>query len=76
MRTNILIKSEELNKEDLRALLQAIRDCETATFPQKHIYISVDAPDMTTEDMKDILTRIKPPFAYGLVIFKYRGTNW
>jgi len=72
MRTNTSIKSEELNKEDLRALLQAIRDCEMAAFPQKHIYVTVEAPDMTSEDMTEILTSIKPSYDYGPVIFKFR----
>jgi len=71
MKVNFSIKSDQLNKEDIRALLQAIRDCEMATFPEKEIYVSVEAPDMTSEDMTDILTSIKPPYSYGPVIFKY-----
>jgi len=66
------ITSYQLTKEDIRALLQAIRDCEMATFPQKEIYVSAEAPDMTSEDMTDILTSIKPPYDYGPVIFKFR----
>lgn len=69
MRTNTSIKSEELNKEDLRALLQAIRDCEMATFPQKHIYVAVEVPDMTSEDMTELLSSIKPPYGHGPVVF-------
>jgi len=72
LKVNMSIKSDQLNKEDLRALLQAVRDCEMATFPQKHIYVTVEAPDMTSEDMTEILTSIKPPYDYGPVIFKYR----
>jgi len=72
MKVDISIKSDQLNVEDLRALLQAVRDCEMSTFPEKEIYISVEAPDMSESDMTDILTSIKPPYDYGPVIFKYR----
>jgi len=72
MKINMSIKSDQLNKEDIRALLQAVRDCEMATFPEKEIYVSVEAPNMVRADMTDILTSIKPPYNYGPVIFKYR----
>ena len=71
MKINMSIKSEQLNKEDLRALLQAVRDCEMSTFREKEIYVSVEVPDMSSADMTDILTSIKPPYDYGPVIFKY-----
>jgi len=71
MKINMSIKSEQLNKEDLRALLQAIRDCEMSTFREKEIFIGVEAPDMSGSDMTDVLTSIKPPYDYGPVIFKY-----
>ena len=72
MKINMSIKSDQLNKEDLRALLQAVRDCEMSTFREKEIYISVEAPDMSESDMTDILTSIKPPYDYGPVIFKFK----
>jgi len=72
MKVIFSITSYQLTKEDIRALLQAIRDCEMATFPQKEIYVSVEAPDMTSEDMTEVLTSIKPPYEYGPVIFKYK----
>jgi hypothetical protein len=40
MITNLSVKSKHLNAEDLRALLQAIRDCEMANFPDKEIHVS------------------------------------
>jgi len=72
MKVNFSIKSDQLDKEDIRALLQAIRDCEMATFPEKELYVTVEALDMTSEDMTEVLTSIKPPYDYGPVIFKYR----
>ncbi|GAI27216.1 unnamed protein product [marine sediment metagenome] len=71
MKINLSVKSDQLNKEDLRALLQAIRDCEMATFPDKEVYVSAEAPELSTDEMTEILTSIKPPYTYGPVIFKY-----
>jgi len=71
MKINLSIKSDQLNKEDLRALLQAIRDCEMATFPDKEVYVSVEAPELSIDEMTEILTSIKPRYNYGPVIFKY-----
>ena len=71
MKINLAIKSDELDKEDLRALLQAIRTIEQTAFQEKKIYVSVEAPDMTSEDMTEILTSINPPYDYGPVIFKF-----
>ncbi|KKL48306.1 hypothetical protein LCGC14_2326820 [marine sediment metagenome] len=72
MKTTTSIKSEELSKEDLQALLQAIRDCEMATFPEKVIYITIEAPDMTMEDMTELLRSIKPPYDIGPVVLNIR----
>jgi hypothetical protein len=66
------ISSEQLNKEDIRALLQSIRDCETQNFPGKVISIIVEVPELTSEVCKDILTGIKPGFKHGPMIFKRR----
>lgn len=71
MKVNLSVKSDQLNKGDLRALLQAIRDCEMATFLDKEIYVSAEAPELSTDEMTEILTSIKPPYNYGPVIFKY-----
>lgn len=71
MKVNVQVKSEQLNKEDLRFLLQAIRDCEQKNFKDKEIFIGAEAPDLTTDEMGEILKSIIPPFTYGPVIFKY-----
>jgi len=65
MKVNISIQSEQLSKEDLQLLLQYIRDCEQKNFPDKEIHITIDAPDMSAEEIKEILTEIKPPLKYG-----------
>jgi len=71
MKVNVSIKSDQLTKEDLRALLQAIRDCEMTTFPNKEIYVSAEVPELSEGDTLEILTSIKPPYNYGPVIFRY-----
>jgi len=71
MKVNVQVKSEQLTKDDLLLLLQAVRDCEQQNFKEKEIFISAEAPDLTTDEMGEILERIKPPFTYGPVIFKH-----
>lgn len=71
MKVNVQVKSEQLTKEDLHQLLQAIRDCEQKNFKDKEIFIGAEAPELTSDEMGEILKSIKPPFTYGPVIFKY-----
>ena len=70
MKVNLSVKSDQLNKEDLRALLQAIRDCEMATFPDKEIYVLCEVPEMTEDDVTGILKSIKPPYDYGPLVLR------
>lgn len=72
MKTTIYLQSEQLDKEDLRTLLQAIRLCEMATFPSKEIYIKVEIPELSTDEVTKILTSIKPPFKWGPKIIPLR----
>ena len=71
MKITITIKSNQLSKEDLHLLLQAIRDCEQQYFKDKEIFVSAEAPELTTDEMGNILKNIRPPYAYGPVVFKY-----
>jgi hypothetical protein len=72
MKTTIHVQSDQLNKEDVRALLQAIRLCEMDTFPKKEIYIKVELPELSTDEVTKILTSIKPPFKWGPKIIPLR----
>lgn len=65
MEVTITVQSEELSKEELRALIQAIRDCEQRSFPDKVIYIWIDAPELSRVECEEILTSIKPPYKSG-----------
>ena len=71
MRVKVIVQSEQLSKNDLRCLLQAIRDCEQSFFRDKEIWISAEAPELSADEMARILTSIRPPYEYGPVIFKY-----
>ena len=64
MEVSLSVKSVQLDKEDVRALLQAIRDCEKATFPDKEIFISCVVPEMKVKDLMNIMASIRPPFAF------------
>lgn len=72
MKTVITISSQELNEKDVHALLQAVRDCEIANFPDKNISIIAEVPELSTDAVNAILTGIKPPFKYGPMMFKRR----
>jgi len=65
---NLSVTSDQLNKEDVRALLQAIRDCENVNFPDKEIFISCEVPEMNVEDLRNILDSIRPPFDFRSLI--------
>ncbi|MBA7647866.1 hypothetical protein ES703_55645 [subsurface metagenome] len=67
---NISVKSEQLNVEDLRALLQAVRDCEMANFPDKEIHVYIEVPQLNMAETVEILTSIKPPYKHGPTIFR------
>ncbi len=54
------LTAEEASVEDVRTLLQAIRDWETKR--KMGIFVGVFAPWMTDEDSKFIFDNIKPPF--------------
>jgi hypothetical protein len=72
MKVFVQVKSRELNKDDLILLLQTIRDCEQKNFKHKEISIAVEAPDLSVDEMGEILKSIHPPFTYGPVIFKFK----
>ena len=76
MKTTIQVQSDQLNKEDVTALLQAIRLCEMATFPDKEIRIRVEVPELTAAETKEILTSIKPSFKYGPGGFQEERVIW
>ena len=65
MKINIVVYSDDLTRDDVALLLQAIRDCEQKLFPQKEIGIFLFAPALTTSAATEIVAGIKPPFAHG-----------
>lgn len=69
MLTAVVVRSEELDKDDVRTLLQAIRDCEIANFKEKVITITVHVPELSSEESTEILTSIKPPYEIGPFTF-------
>lgn len=70
MKIELVLSSEELDKEDLRALIQAVRTCERDNFPEKVISIKVEAPDLSMQDCDEILRSIQPPYRHGPFTFK------
>ena len=64
MKVNIVIYSEQLTREDIQALLQAIRDCEQKHFKSKAVGIAVFAPALSKEQCQELIIGIKPAFPH------------
>ena len=65
MEVKFTIQSKELTKEEVRLLIQSIRDCEIKCFSNKEISIWLEVPELTTAECTEILASIKPPYKYG-----------
>jgi len=61
--TNIIIYGDDLTKEDIRAILQAIRDAEQTNFRDKKISIFVSVPALSTQEMEEVIRSVEPGFA-------------
>lgn len=72
MDVKLTIQSNQLSKEELQALIQGIRDCEQRSFPDKEIYIWIEAPELTSEEAAEILDSINPPYKYGTSLWVKR----
>jgi len=72
MEVKVTIQSKQLSKEELRALIQSIRDCEVKSFPDKEISIRVKVPELSEAECTEILTSIKPPYKYGPISLDLR----
>ncbi len=72
MEVKVIIQSEELSREELRLLIQAIRDCEQKSFPDKEIALWIEVPQLTKAECAEILTSIKPPYKYGPITLDLR----
>ena len=64
MKIKLSLESQQLTKEELRLLIQSIRDCEQKSFPDKEIAIWIEAPELSASECKQILASIKPPYKY------------
>lgn len=75
MRVKVIVQSQQLSKDDLRCLLQAIRDCEQSFFREKEIWILAEALELSADEMTEILISIKPHYEYGPTIFKTKAVR-
>lgn len=72
MEVKLTLVSQQLDKETVQRLLQAIRDCEQKYFLDKEISILIEVPELSEAECKQILTSITPPYGYGPLI-KHRN---
>ena len=75
MKIKLSLESQQLTKEELRLLIQSIRDCEQESFPDKKIAIWIYAPDLSQSECKKILASIKPPYKYKYGLFHVNFYN-
>lgn len=68
---NVILYSEDLSKDDLQKLLQAIRDCEQQNFPSKVLGVFVFTPEMSSDECREILQSIVPPYAKGPLVMGF-----
>ena len=72
MNINISFDSNTLSEEEIKKLIQCVRDIEESK-PRRHIKIWVDSPEKTVENIEDIMLAIKPNLPIMRVIgFKKR----
>ena len=71
IRIKLTIQSNQLSKEDLQLLIQAIRDCEQKSFPDKEISILIEAPELIAVEANEILGSIRPQYKSGLINLYY-----
>ena len=72
METTICIQSKNLAKEELRLLVQSIRDCEQKSFPEKEIFILIYAPGLNATEVSEMLGKIHPGYGDGPVHLYYK----
>ena len=70
VKVKLTVESQQLTKHHLRQLLQAIRTCEQTWFPDKEIYIWIEAPELSEAECEAILLSIKPAYRDGPKIFR------
>jgi len=64
VKAQLIIESQQLTKEELRLLIQGIRDCEQKSFRDKGIAIWIEAPELSASECEQILASIKPPYKH------------
>lgn len=75
MRISIVISGEDFTREDLRLLLQGIRDQEQKFSQNKEMFMAVSAPELTAQEMVEILGSLNPPFKQGPIVLGKEGVS-
>jgi len=67
MEINISIDDDTLSEDELKKLMQCIREIEQNK-PERHMNIWIVSPERTVEDAKALISSIKPELPYVRVI--------
>ena len=75
MKIGVVIWGEGFTEDDLHLLLQGIRDQEQKLFPFKEVFMAAYADDLTTDEMAEILSSLKPPFKQRPIVVGKEGIS-
>lgn len=67
MEINISIVNDTLSEEELKKLIQCIREIEQNK-PERHMNIFINSPEKTMKEATEVLSSIKPGFPFMKVI--------
>lgn len=66
-RINILVERDTLSIEEIKKLVQCIREIEQNK-PERVIRVWIDTPEKTVKEMEEMLSSIKPEIPNKIVI--------
>lgn len=67
MNIDISIDNDTLSEDELKKLVQCIREIEQNR-PERHIAIFIDSQEKSMKDIKRVISSVKPEFPYLKVI--------
>jgi len=74
MRIDISVDDDTLSEDELKKLVQCIREIEQNK-PERHINVFIDSPEKSMKEVKRVISSVKPEFPYLRVIKFEKGTK-
>lgn len=67
MKISISIDNDTLSEDELKKLMKCIREIEQNK-PERHMDIWIDSPEKSIEEIKEVISSIKPELPYVKII--------